>query len=149
MSAESGSVPTVPDASRLDDPPAAAPLAMGADEFRRTGYALVDLVAAFLDALPGRPVTTGESPNAIRALLGAGQSLPSRGTDPGELLQTTARLLFDHSLFNGHPRFFGYIRACIVNFHTGKKDVDALPGIVVRLGKEVDAELRRAPVGSA
>jgi glutamate/tyrosine decarboxylase-like PLP-dependent enzyme len=109
MSAESGSVPTVPDASRLDDPPAAAPLAMGADEFRRTGYALVDLVAAFLDALPGRPVTTGESPNAIRALLRAGESLPSRGTEPGALLQSTARLLFDHSLFNGHPRFFGYI----------------------------------------
>jgi len=31
--------------------------------------------------------------------------------DAGPLLERTARLLFDHSLFNGHPRFFGYITA--------------------------------------
>ena len=31
--------------------------------------------------------------------------------DPGTLLEQTTRLLFDHSLFNGHPRFFGYITA--------------------------------------
>src|SRR6185436_6101585 len=29
--------------------------------------------------------------------------------DPGALLREAAGLLFDHSLFNGHPRFFGYI----------------------------------------
>ena len=28
---------------------------------------------------------------------------------PGALLDEAARLLFEHSLFNGHPRFFGYI----------------------------------------
>ena len=33
------------------------------------------------------------------------------GTDPGPLLERTAQLLFEHSLFNGHPRFFGYITA--------------------------------------
>ncbi|MEX0741897.1 MAG: aminotransferase class V-fold PLP-dependent enzyme, partial [Phycisphaeraceae bacterium] len=37
------------------------------------------------------------------------RALPESGTDPGELLGSTAKLLFDHSLFNGHPRFFGYI----------------------------------------
>ncbi|HEX6975613.1 MAG TPA: aminotransferase class V-fold PLP-dependent enzyme, partial [Vicinamibacterales bacterium] len=31
--------------------------------------------------------------------------------DPAVLLEQTARLLFEHSLFNGHPRFFGYITA--------------------------------------
>jgi glutamate/tyrosine decarboxylase-like PLP-dependent enzyme len=31
--------------------------------------------------------------------------------DGGALLEETARKLFDHSLFNGHPRFFGYITA--------------------------------------
>jgi aromatic-L-amino-acid decarboxylase len=31
--------------------------------------------------------------------------------DPGLLLEQTAQLLFAHSLFNGHPRFFGYITA--------------------------------------
>ncbi|HSH43869.1 MAG TPA: aminotransferase class V-fold PLP-dependent enzyme, partial [Arenicellales bacterium] len=34
------------------------------------------------------------------------------------------------------------LRACIVNFHTGEADVDALPEIVARLGRAVDAELR-------
>jgi len=35
-----------------------------------------------------------------------------------------------------------YLRACIVNFHTRAADVDALPGIVVRLGREVHEQLR-------
>jgi aromatic-L-amino-acid decarboxylase len=34
------------------------------------------------------------------------------------------------------------LRACIVNFHTSKADVEAVPDIVVRVGKIVDAELR-------
>ena len=32
-----------------------------------------------------------------------------QGTDPAQLLHHAADLLFDHSLFNGHPRFWGYI----------------------------------------
>jgi glutamate/tyrosine decarboxylase-like PLP-dependent enzyme len=82
---------------------------MAPDEFRRLGHALVDSVAGFLDTLPERPVATGESPGAIRALLDADRSLPAEGADAGELLRSAAQLLFDHSLFNGHPRFFGYI----------------------------------------
>jgi aromatic-L-amino-acid decarboxylase len=34
------------------------------------------------------------------------------------------------------------LRACIVNFHTEEADVDALPEIVVRAGRAIDAELR-------
>jgi glutamate/tyrosine decarboxylase-like PLP-dependent enzyme len=34
------------------------------------------------------------------------------------------------------------LRACIVNFHTARVDVEALPEIVARLGRAVDAELR-------
>ena len=37
------------------------------------------------------------------------------------------------------------LRACIVNFHTGREDVEALPEIVARIGRVVDAELRPAP----
>jgi hypothetical protein len=36
------------------------------------------------------------------------------------------------------------LRACIVNFRTSQEDVEALPEIVVRLGRSVDAELRPA-----
>jgi len=35
--------------------------------------------------------------------------LPASGTEPRELLEEAADLLFRHSLFNGHPRFFGFI----------------------------------------
>jgi glutamate/tyrosine decarboxylase-like PLP-dependent enzyme len=34
------------------------------------------------------------------------------------------------------------LRACIVNFHTGAVDVEAVPEIAVRLGRTVDARLR-------
>ena len=34
------------------------------------------------------------------------------------------------------------LRACIVNFHTAQADVEALPDIVARIGRTVDAELR-------
>jgi glutamate/tyrosine decarboxylase-like PLP-dependent enzyme len=35
------------------------------------------------------------------------------------------------------------LRACIVNFHTGMEDVEALPPLVSRLGREIDASLRK------
>jgi glutamate/tyrosine decarboxylase-like PLP-dependent enzyme len=34
------------------------------------------------------------------------------------------------------------LRACIVNFHTTQRDVEAVPEIVARIGREVDAGLR-------
>ena len=34
------------------------------------------------------------------------------------------------------------LRACIVNFHTAQTDVEAVPDIVARIGRTVDAELR-------
>ena len=34
------------------------------------------------------------------------------------------------------------LRACIVNFHTDRADIEALVKIVVRAGREVDAEIR-------
>jgi hypothetical protein len=34
------------------------------------------------------------------------------------------------------------LRACIVNFHTQAADIDALPEIVARLGRQVDADMR-------
>jgi aromatic-L-amino-acid/L-tryptophan decarboxylase len=86
-----------------------APLAMDAEEFRRVGGALVESVAAFLESLPDGPVARGESPGVVREALDAGRSLPERGSDAAEVLASAARFLFDHSLFNGHPRFFGYV----------------------------------------
>ena len=86
-----------------------APLAMDEQSFRSAAHELVDVVADFLSSLSSRPVTRGESPHEIRALLDAQAGLPEEGTDASRLLRATAELLFDHSLFNGHPHFFGYI----------------------------------------
>ena len=38
------------------------------------------------------------------------------------------------------------LRACIVNFHTSRSDVEAVPEIVARVGRTIDAE-RRASAG--
>jgi len=84
------------------------PLELPPDEFRRVGHDLVDRIADFLGGLRERPLTSGETPTEIRALLGRAP-LPRTGTAAAALLPDTLRLLFDHSLFNGHPRFMGYI----------------------------------------
>jgi aromatic-L-amino-acid/L-tryptophan decarboxylase len=91
--------------------PRVAPLGMDAQTFRTLGHRLVDQLAAFLESVPSRPVTHNESPSQVRDALGLTGPLPERGTDPAALIDQTARLLFDHSLLNGHPRFFGYITA--------------------------------------
>jgi len=88
-----------------------APLAMDAATFRNLGHRIVDQLAGFLESMPHGPVTRDESPSAVRAALDLTGPLPEIGTDPGLLLEETAQLLFAHSLFNGHPRFFGYITA--------------------------------------
>ena len=81
---------------------------LSADEFRELGHALVEQLADFFETIRERAVTRAHTPKEIRALLGAG-GLPEHGTPADSLLRETAELLFDHSLHNGHPRFFGYI----------------------------------------
>ena len=85
-----------------------APLEIHGDEFRELGYKLVDQIAEFLDGLSQRPVTPGESPQTIRDLLSA-DILPEHGSPANDLIDEVTDLLLDHSLFSGHPRFWGYI----------------------------------------
>lgn len=85
-----------------------APIEMSADEFRKLGHALIDEIGTFLENLPHQPVTTAEPPKSIQHKLGS-SSLPVEGLQTDNLLKETAQLLFNHSLHNGHPRFWGYI----------------------------------------
>jgi aromatic-L-amino-acid decarboxylase len=88
-----------------------APLEMDPEQFRSLGHDLVDHIASFLSSLRTRPVTPAESPEQVRAILNGSRVLPEEAQDAGTLLRDAARLLFEHSLFNSHPRFFGYITA--------------------------------------
>jgi hypothetical protein len=72
----------------------ASPLEISSEAFRALGYQLIDRIAGFLDSLPERAVTPGESPSAVRQALDAERHLPLEGTDPALLLNRAADLLF-------------------------------------------------------
>ncbi|MGH7502685.1 MAG: pyridoxal phosphate-dependent decarboxylase family protein [Longimicrobiales bacterium] len=87
-----------------------APLDIGPDEFRTLGHALVDRIADFLGEFPAGPVTTHAELAEVRDAVGR-ERLPERGTPAARLLEEAADVLFRYSLFNGHPRFWGFITA--------------------------------------
>lgn len=86
-----------------------AALDMSTEEFRRVGHRLVDRIAEELARIPEGRVKPDETSAVVRTALNAERTLPAAGSDPDTLLTGAADLLFKHSLFNGHPRFFGYI----------------------------------------
>jgi glutamate/tyrosine decarboxylase-like PLP-dependent enzyme len=87
------------------------PLELNSQEFRTLGYRLVDRIAGHFETLANRRVTSGESPEAIRHAIGSDRGLPPSGTESGALLDEITDVLLKHSLFNAHPRFWGYITA--------------------------------------
>lgn len=84
------------------------PIEIEKEAFRKIGYQLIDDIANFIQTIDERPVTYGRSPSQIQTQIGNG-SLPENGQDTSELISNTTNLLFDNSLFNGHPKFLGYI----------------------------------------
>ena len=84
------------------------PIEISKEDFKKIGHQLVDDVADFLDTIAERSVTKGETPEQIQKLLGS-NTFPTDGKDPQALLDSVTDLLFNHSLFNGHAKFMGYI----------------------------------------
>ena len=85
-----------------------SPVEISKDDFRKIGYHLVDAISDFFSTINEKPITTGETPKQIQSVLG-NEPLPENGTSIPELFSRTSDLLFNHSLLNGHPKFFGYI----------------------------------------
>ena len=77
-------------------------------QFREIGRQLIDDISDFIYGIRERPVTYSEGPSRLQDILGT-SDLPEKGTPAGELLTRATDLLLNHSLFNGHPKFFGYI----------------------------------------
>ncbi len=71
----------------------------------------MDRIASHFETIAERPVTPGESPSEVRRAIGAAQGLPVAGAESGAVLEEIMDTLFEHSLFNAHPRFWGYITA--------------------------------------
>jgi len=84
------------------------PIDIDKDEFQKIGYELVDRISDLLGSMGERPVTTDKTPKELGDLLGRA-TLPENGGSASELITSATDLLIDHSLFNGHPKFFGFI----------------------------------------
>jgi glutamate/tyrosine decarboxylase-like PLP-dependent enzyme len=84
------------------------PAELSPEEFRALGHELVDRIAGMLGDLREMRVAPDTSPSRLRAIIG-GDGVPDHGESPREILNNATKLLFEHSTFNGHPRFFGYI----------------------------------------
>jgi len=136
-----------------------APLEMSPEEFRAAGHALVDRISDYLATIRTTPVTPGEKPEIVRAALG-GTTLPEHGVPAGELMERAAKLVLDHSLFNGHPRFFGYITAsaapigalgdmlaAAVNANVGAWELAPIAGEIEAQAVRWIAELMGYPAG--
>ena len=85
-----------------------SPIEMSPAAFRDAGHRLVDDLAAFLESMPSGKVTESPQVGDLKAILG-NAGLPREGMDPNELLGEITGQLIRHSLFNGHPRFWGYV----------------------------------------
>jgi aromatic-L-amino-acid/L-tryptophan decarboxylase len=86
-----------------------APLDISPEQFRSSGHALVDRLADLLATLSERKVTAGLSVGQIRDLIGATAGVPDDSCEFEPLLSQATELLTGYSLYNGHPKFLGYI----------------------------------------
>ena len=86
-----------------------APMDIGAERFRSAGHVLIDQIADLLADLPDRRVTAGLSESEIRDRIDASACMPDKGCDVDLLLSEATAMFTRYSLYNGHPKFLGYI----------------------------------------
>ncbi len=82
-------------------------LALPPDDFRAMGSDALDLIAAYYQGLPSRPLLQPTSSAQLRTMLG--EPLPRSGTEFCGILKTFEEVIVRYSRHNGHPRFFGYV----------------------------------------
>ncbi|GJF31609.1 amino acid decarboxylase [Kitasatospora sp. NE20-6] len=82
---------------------------MTSDDFRTAARAAADLVADYLDELPGRPVWQPMPVADRQALLDL--PLPEHGAPLDTLLKTIGEQVMPAPMGNGNPRFFGWVNS--------------------------------------
>jgi aromatic-L-amino-acid/L-tryptophan decarboxylase len=80
-----------------------------ADDIRRFGHLVVELIAHHLTSLPQRPVFTPFPPELAGCCSSA--ALPLAGQEPKEILAEFARDFEPYPFGNGHPRFYGWVNS--------------------------------------
>jgi glutamate/tyrosine decarboxylase-like PLP-dependent enzyme len=125
---------------------------VGAAGYRRMIADDIRLSQAMAEAVAGHPefelMTQGLSiatfryvPTDLRSTLHEAQverHLDALNRELLDRLQREGELFVSNAVIGGRYA----LRACIVNFHTTRADVEAVPEIVARVGRKVDAELR-------
>ncbi len=81
--------------------------AWDADELRRHGHHVVDLLVEHLSSLPDRPVFRPYPHELARRRLS--EPLPELGRPAGELFEEIAATVLPWPLGNGHPRWAGWV----------------------------------------
>ncbi|MBU2939904.1 aminotransferase class V-fold PLP-dependent enzyme [Lacinutrix sp. C3R15] len=83
-------------------------IAINKADFQKIGYELINTISDFFDEIPKKPITTSKTPKELQQLL-EHSALPENGLEAEKLIANASKLLINNSLFNGHPKFFGYI----------------------------------------
>jgi aromatic-L-amino-acid decarboxylase len=80
-----------------------------ADEIRRIGYRVVDMIAEHLTTLPEKPVFRPFPLEMAAKYLDS--KPPESGQVADDILATFARDIEPYPFGNGHPRFYGWINS--------------------------------------
>src|SRR5207237_1223312 len=80
-----------------------------ADEIRRVGRLVVDLIADHLTSLPGRPAFR-PMPAALAQEMAATPP-PADPVSPDDILRRFAETIEPYPFGNGHPRFWGWVNS--------------------------------------
>jgi aromatic-L-amino-acid decarboxylase len=92
---------------KLNDP--AAEWEWSADEIKRVGYQVVDLIAEHLTTLPDRPVFRPFPQDLAASFLDS--PAPDAGQTPDEILAAFKSEIEPYPFGNGHPRFYGWVNS--------------------------------------
>lgn len=77
-------------------------------QFQELGNHIIDRLSHFLNTIEDIPLTKAENPEQIQNALGL-STLPINGEKPEVIVNDILDKLLNHSLYNGHPGFMGYI----------------------------------------